>query len=130
MKSISSDQLGSWDCAVTTCGGCWQIRGHFSQNCTFIIKNYLTGGLLFYGHLSMRGADRICNEDLWQGTAKAAEGHLAQLLWARAKEEGMLIHLQPRDLDTRMTMNRNPKSCCVEGMWVGPMGKSFRSCRR
>lgn len=103
MKSISSDQLGSWDCAVTTCGGCWKIRGHY-------------GSSLFYGHLSMRGADRICNADLWQGTAKAAEGHLAQLLWARAKEEGMLIHLQPRDLDTRMTMNRNPKSCCVEGM--------------
>ena len=38
MKSISSDQLGSWDRAVTTCDGCWQIRGHFSQNCTFIIK--------------------------------------------------------------------------------------------
>lgn len=25
MKSISSDQLGSWDHAVTTCDGCWQI---------------------------------------------------------------------------------------------------------
>lgn len=100
MKSISSDQLGSWDRAVTTCDGCWQIRGHFSQNCTFIIKNYMTGGLLFYGHLSMRGADRICNEDLWQGTAKAAEGHLAQLLWARTKEEGMKVEVNWQDADS------------------------------
>ena len=99
MKRISSDQLGSWDSAVTTCDGYWQTRGHFSQNCTFIIKNYITGGLLFYGHLSMRGADRICNEDLWQGTAKAAEGHLAQLLWARAKEEGMKVEVNWQDAD-------------------------------
>ena len=53
MKSISSDQLGSWYCAVTTCDGCWQIRGHFSQSCTFIIKNYIMGGLLYYGIMSI-----------------------------------------------------------------------------
>ena len=45
MKALPNDQLGSWSRGVTTCDGCWQIRGHFSQNCTFIIKNYLTGGL-------------------------------------------------------------------------------------
>ena len=38
MKDISPDVIGSWSCAVTTCDGCWQIRGYFSQNCTFIIK--------------------------------------------------------------------------------------------
>ena len=91
MQDISSDTLGSWDRAVTTCDGCWQIRGHFSQNCTFVIKNYLTGALLYYGHLSMRGADHISSEELWQGTSKAAEGHLAQVLWAKAKEEGMKV---------------------------------------
>ena len=78
MKELSSDQIGSWSRAVTCCDGCWLIRGHFSQNCNFVIKNYITGALLYYGHLSMRGADRICDEDLWQGTAKSAEGHLSQ----------------------------------------------------
>lgn len=42
MQNIENDQLGSWERAVTTCDGCWQIRGHFSQNCTFVIKNYIT----------------------------------------------------------------------------------------
>ena len=85
--------------AVTTCDGCWHIRGHFSQNCTFIIKNYLTGGILYYGHLSMRGADNICDEELWQGTSKAAEGHLAQVLWAKAKAEDLVVEVNWQDGD-------------------------------
>ena len=64
MKHLPANQVDSWSGAVTTCDGCWQIRGHFSQNCTFIIKNYLTGTILFYGHLFMRGADSICDEEL------------------------------------------------------------------
>ncbi|CAB4003836.1 Hypothetical predicted protein [Paramuricea clavata] len=100
MKDISSDVLGSWSRAVTTCDGCWQIRGYFSQNCTFIIKNYLTGGLLYYGHLSMRGADKICDEEFWQGTAKAAEGHLAQVLWSKAKDEDLKVEVNLQDADS------------------------------
>ena len=38
MKQLSSDQIGSWSRAVTCCDGCWRIRGHFSQNCTFVMK--------------------------------------------------------------------------------------------
>ena len=100
MKQLSSDQIGSWSRAVTCCDGCWLIRGQFSQNCTFIIKNYITGALLYYGHLSMRGADRICDEDLWQGTAKAAEGHLRQKLRAQAKEEGLKVAINWQDADS------------------------------
>lgn len=101
MKELSSDQIGSWwTRAVTCCDGCWLIRGHFSQDCTFVIKNYITGALLYYGHLSMRGADRICDEDLWQGTAKSAEGHLSQQLWAQAKEEGLKVEINWQDADS------------------------------
>ena len=100
MKELSPDQIGSWSRAVTCCDGCWLIRGHFSQNCTFVIKNYITGALLYYGHLSMRGADRICDEDLWQGTAKSAEGHLSQHLWAQAKEQGLKVEINWQDADS------------------------------
>ena len=65
-----------------------------------MIKNYITSALLYYGHLSMRGADRICDEDLWEGTAKSAEGHLSQKLWAQAKEEGMKVEINWQDADS------------------------------
>ena len=100
MKELPPEQIGSWSRAVTCCDGCWLIRGHFSQNCTFVIKNYITGALLYYGHLSMRGADRICDEELWEGTAKSAEGHLSQVLWAKAKEEDLKIEVNWQDADS------------------------------
>ena len=100
MKELPADQIGSWSRAVTCCDGCWLIRGHFSQNCTFVIKNYITGALLYYGHLCMRGADTICDEELWQGTAKSAEGHLSEVLWAKAKEEGLKVEVNWQDADS------------------------------
>ena len=48
----------------------------------------------------MRGADNISNEGLWEGTAKAAEGHLAQILWAKAKEEDMKVEVNWQDADS------------------------------
>lgn len=48
MKCLPSTELGSWEKAVTTSDGCWHIRGFFSQNSTFIIRNYFTGALLRY----------------------------------------------------------------------------------
>ena len=29
MKALPSENLGSWQCAVTTSDGCWHIRGFF-----------------------------------------------------------------------------------------------------
>ena len=65
MKQVSSDQISCWSRAVTCYDGCWLIGGHFSENCTFVIKNYITGAFLYYGHSSMRDANRICDEELW-----------------------------------------------------------------
>jgi len=48
----------------------------------------------------MRGADNICDEELWQGTAKAAEGHLAQVLWAKARDEGLKVEVNWQDADS------------------------------
>ena len=85
MKQLSPEQIGSWSRTVTCSDGCWLIWGRFSQNYTFVIKNLHHWYSSFYGHLSMRGTDRICDEELWEGTAKSVEGHLSQILWAKAK---------------------------------------------
>ena len=100
MKQVSSDQTGCWSRAVTCCDGCRLIRGHFSENCTFVIKSYITGALLYYGHLPMRDADRICDEELWQGAAKSSEGYLSQILWATAKDQGLKVAINWYDADS------------------------------
>ena len=46
MQELSQDELGSWTRAVVTSDGVWHTQGHFSKNGSFIVKNYLTGGLL------------------------------------------------------------------------------------
>lgn len=42
MKQLSSDQIRGWSRAATCCDDFWLIRGHFSQNSTFAIKNYIS----------------------------------------------------------------------------------------
>ena len=81
MKAIADTELGCWRRAVTTSDGAWHIHGFFSQNSTFVIRNFLTGAILWYGHASMRGSDSLIEEDLYEGTAKSAEGFLAVVLF-------------------------------------------------
>ena len=100
MKSLPSDKLGSWQRAVTTSDGCWHIRGFFSQNGTFVIRNWLTGALLGYDHACMRGSDPIITDELYQGTAKSIEGYLAGVLFEKAKEEGCTIEINWQDQDS------------------------------
>lgn len=100
MKKKDKNLLGSWERAVTTSDGCWLIRGFHSQCATFVFIDFITGGILYYGHLCMRGSNSISDSDLWEGTSKSAEGQLAQLLFAKAKEEGMNIALNWQDQDS------------------------------
>lgn len=51
--------------------GAGTSEGFFSQNSTFVIRNWLTGALLWYGHVCMRGSDPI-DDQLYEGTAKSA----------------------------------------------------------
>ena len=55
MRALRNDQLGSCKKAVVTSDGVWHTSGHFSKKASFNIKNYLTGGLLWFGHKYMRG---------------------------------------------------------------------------
>lgn len=100
MKAKDPNELGSFKRAVTTSDGCWLIRGYHSQCCTFIIVDFITGAILYYGHLCMRGSNNICDAELWKGTSKAAEGHLAHVLFRKAKEEGMVVARHWQDVDS------------------------------
>ena len=48
--------LGSWKNAITTADACWltHTRGHFPQNATVFIQNYINNATLFYKHMSQR----------------------------------------------------------------------------
>lgn len=37
----------------------------------------------------MRGKNQICDSELWEGTSKSAQGHLAYVLCKKAEEEGL-----------------------------------------
>ena len=93
-------ELGSWQNAITMADGCWLTRGHFSQNFTFIVKNYLNSTILWYGHLCMCGSDNVVEEPLYPGTAKSAEGHLAGKLFQQAREEGCQVSVNWQDSDS------------------------------
>ncbi len=100
MKQMPQDKVGSWANAVTTSDGVWLTRGFFSKNFTFSVWNYLTKGLLFFLHLSMRGKDSIIDEPLYLGTSKSAEGYAAEITFKQAKEEGIHIKINWADADS------------------------------
>ena len=45
MKDMDQNELGSWSRAVTCADAVWLTRGGFSRNCTFTVRNYMTGAL-------------------------------------------------------------------------------------
>ena len=100
MKTLPQEQLGSWNRAVVTSDGVWHTRGHLSKNGSFIIKNYLTGGLLWYGHKCMRGRDDVIEDELFEGTAKSMEGVLASECYEQAKSEGCKVEVVWQDGDS------------------------------
>ena len=92
MTEIEPCVLGSWKKAVVTSDGVWHTRGHFSKNGSFVIKNYLTGGLLWCGHKCMRGIYNVIEEELYEGTAKSMEGVLADQCYQQVKAEGCKVN--------------------------------------
>jgi hypothetical protein len=100
MKAVSNEDLGSWKKAVVTSDGVWHTRGYFSKNGSFIIKHYLTGGLIWYGHKCMRGKDDVIEDELYEGTAKSMEGVLADECYQQAKEEECNVNTVWQDGDS------------------------------
>jgi len=77
----------------------WPEATH-SQNFTYQVRDYLTGALLYYQHISQRGKDNLCEENLYEGTSKSMEGHAASVVFAIAKEEGMNVAVHWMDKDS------------------------------
>lgn len=100
MRQLEGEELGSWKRAVVTSDGVWHTRGHFSKTGSFIIKNYLMGGLLWYGHKCMCGKDDVVDEELYEGTAKSMEGFLAGECYKEAREEGCKVEVVWQDGDS------------------------------
>jgi len=99
MKALDPATVGSWQRAITTSDGAWLTRGKYSQNCTFTIRNYVNNSLLYFVHLCMRGKGNEQHK-LYEGTAKGAEGHAADIAFGHAKEDGMVIEVQWQDGDS------------------------------
>ena len=72
---MPADQIGSWNRVVTAGDGVWLTRGHYSQNSSYTVRNYLTGALLYYEHMCQKGDDEITVETLYEGTSAGAEGY-------------------------------------------------------
>lgn len=100
MKALPDDQLGSWKRAVTTGDGVWLTRGHYSQNFTYTLRNYMTGALLYVVHKCQRGEDKIIEEPLYEGTSSGAEGNSADKVFYDAKCEGISIEVHWQDDDS------------------------------
>ena len=100
MKDMPQSELGSWSRAVTAGDGVWLTRGHHSQNATFTVRNYITGAVLYYEHMCQRGNDSVTEEQLFEGTSKAAEAYGADSAFKRASEEGMKIEAHWQDGDS------------------------------
>ena len=100
LMTKDDSELGSWKRAVVTSDGVWHNRGYFSKNGSFIIKNYFTGGILWYGHKCMRGKDDVIDEELFAGTSKSMEGCLAEVRYKEAKDEGCDVEVVWQDGDS------------------------------
>ena len=100
LKEKACAELGSFQNAVTIADGVWLTRGHHSQNFTYQVRDYMTSALLYYQHLCQRGKDHFCEDGLYEGTSKFAEGYGTSLVFGRAKEEGMNVTIHWMDKDS------------------------------
>ena len=114
MRALRNDQLGSCKKVVVTSDGVRHTSGHFSKKGSFNIKNYLTGGLLWFGHKYMRGKEP---QNLWKESLQRNVISRQQMKAAKWKLSGkMVTQEQPRQLVSIITME---KFYGVEDTWVG-----------
>ena len=108
MKGLPENELRSWKRAVVTSDGVWHTRGHFSKSGSFIIKNHMSGGLLWFGHKCMKGSDDVVEEEVYGGTAQSMEGRLAEECYGKAREEGCGVEVwQDGDSSSSLSVQKH-----------------------
>uniref|UniRef100_A0A1X7UCX7 Uncharacterized protein n=1 Tax=Amphimedon queenslandica TaxID=400682 RepID=A0A1X7UCX7_AMPQE len=100
MQDMDQEKLGSWQRAVTCGDAVWLTRGSFSRNCTYTVRNYLTGALLYYCHICQKGSDNLCQDDIYEGTSKAAEGFGANEVFKLMVKDQMNVECHIQDGDS------------------------------
>ena len=95
MKALDPTIVGSWQRAITSSYRTWLTRGKFSQNCTFIIRNYMNNSWLYFVHLCIQGKD-VSRDQLYCGTAKVQKD--MQLILLLNKQR--MIEVQWQDADS------------------------------
>uniref|UniRef100_A0A1X7VGI1 Uncharacterized protein n=1 Tax=Amphimedon queenslandica TaxID=400682 RepID=A0A1X7VGI1_AMPQE len=59
MKQKNDSEVMSFKNAVTCVDAAWLTRGYHSQDSTYTLRNYQTGGPLYYKNFSQRGKDDL-----------------------------------------------------------------------
>ena len=88
-KTETPQELGSWCRAVTCSDGVWLTHGHYSKNATYTVRNYMTNNLLYVIHMCQCSKDTVIEEELYEGTSRAAEGYSTDEAFIQAHEEGL-----------------------------------------
>ena len=60
----------------------------------------MNNSLLLVVHLCMRGNDNVIDDELFEGTAKAAEGHAAEIAFGLARDDNVHIEIHWQDSDS------------------------------
>ena len=100
MKDMDQSELGSWSRAVTCSDAVWLTRGSYSRNCTFTVRNNMTGALLYYYHICQKGKDKLCHENVYKGTSKSAEGFGADHVFSLMDEDRINVEYHIQDGDS------------------------------
>uniref|UniRef100_A0A1X7SXU9 OTU domain-containing protein n=1 Tax=Amphimedon queenslandica TaxID=400682 RepID=A0A1X7SXU9_AMPQE len=100
MQDMDQEKIGSWQRAVTCGDAVWLTRGSFSRNCTYTVRNYLIGALLYYCHICQKGSDNLCQDDIYEGTSKAAEGFGANEVFKLMVKDQMNVECHIQDGDS------------------------------
>eukprot|EP00118_Oscarella_pearsei_P023973 m.294635 g.294635 ORF g.294635 m.294635 type:complete len:616 (+) comp40752_c0_seq9:960-2807(+) len=98
MQAMPPEEIGSWQRAVVASDGVWLTRGAHSKHGSFVVKNFLTGAILWYDHLSQKKAGKI-EDEAYKGTSKSMEGYMASRTYQKAKTEGCNIEVLWQDGD-------------------------------